>query len=67
MRRRVKEFISPREARLATGLLPQMRFGPITIEMLDEDILLTSSCSLTFGLEREGERERERERERGGV
>ena len=52
MRRRVKEFISPRAARLATGLVPQIRLGPMTMEMLDGVILLTSSCAETCGNER---------------
>ena len=51
-RRRVKEFISPRAARLATGLVPQIRLGPMTIEMLEGDILLNSSCAETFRNER---------------
>ena len=44
----MNELMSPRAERLAAGFVPQIRFGPITMDMFEDDILLTSSHSATF-------------------
>ena len=63
----MKELISLSSERLVIAFADQTRLGPMTMEMFEGDILLTSSCSATWREEgREGGRERERERGREG-
>ena len=54
----MKELISLSAERLATAFADQTRLGPMTMEMFEDDILFTSSCSATW---MEGGRESGRE------